>query len=65
MTNFDTLEDAYLIHMSLSDETWLEVLQDLEDLDFGPDTMSLNIRCRGHLNREKKMLLINHLTYLC
>jgi hypothetical protein len=53
--------DPYFIAPHLEDWEWLQVLEDLEDLDFGPDTMQFNMKMRPHLEREKKMLLLNHL----
>jgi len=53
----------YVIWPQLEDWEWLQVLQDLEDLDFGPATMHINLKFRSHLNREKKMLLVHHLIH--
>jgi len=53
----------YVIWPQLEDWEWLQVLGDLEDLDFGPATMHFNLKLRSHLHREKKMLLVHHLIH--
>jgi hypothetical protein len=57
--------DPYWVQFDLSDEEWLQVLSDLEDLDFGADTMHFNLMLRSHLEKEKKRFLLNHLLYVC
>ncbi len=57
--------DPHWVQFDLSDSEWLEVLQDLEDLDFGADTMYFNLMLRTHLEEEKRRFLLNHLLYTC
>lgn len=54
---------TYLIWPKLEDWEWLQVLQDVEDLDFGPSTMRINLKLRSHLEREKKLMLVHQLMH--
>lgn len=50
-----------LIVMSLQDAPWLECLCDIEDLGAPPEILHLQLKCRPHLNMEKRALHIEHL----
>ena len=58
-------EDAYFVAPWLDDWEWLQVMQDLEELDFSYETMAFNLKMRPHLAREKRLLLLDQLIHFC
>lgn len=53
--------DFKLIDMTLTDYAWLETLDDCIDLDMPLELVRLNLKCRKHLERQKRILRIDHL----
>lgn len=55
------MTDFKLIFAELNDHAWLEVLCDLADLHMDWSFMRVQLKCRPHLEFEKRMLGIEQL----
>ena len=53
--------DFKLIDINLTDYAWLETLDDCIDLDMPLELIKINLKCRKHLEKQKRILRIDHL----
>lgn len=58
------MNDFKLIFAELNDHAWLETICDLADLHMGYEFMRVQLKCRPHLQFEKRMLLVNQLAQI-
>lgn len=58
------MNDFKLIFAELSDHAWLETICDLADIGMEYDFMRVQLKCRPHLEFEKRMLLVHQLREL-
>lgn len=53
-----------LLDLNMTDYAWIETLDDCIDLDMPPELIKIQLKCRPHLQLEKRALGFEYLTFI-